>query len=188
MHPYAAFHKCAVCETIQNLQNRPAILILMGVTGSGKTTVGQLLTADVGWKYFDADDFHTAANIEKMKQGVPLNDADREPWLLRLREVIRECLATNEPAIFSCSALKESYRELLMIDDRVQLVYLKGTAQLISQRLKNRSDHYMNPALLESQFETLEEPFDCLQVDVSNPPREIVSTIKKHFQLEALNS
>ena len=188
MHPQPAFHKFVVCETIQSLQSRPAILILMGVTGSGKTTVGQLLTADVGWKYFDADDFHTAANVEKMKQGVPLNDADREPWLLRLREVISECLASNEPAVLACSALKGSYRELLLIDGRVQLVYLKGTAQLISQRLKNRRGHYMNPALLESQFETLEEPFDCLRVEVSNPPREIVTTIKEHFQLEALNS
>lgn len=160
----------------------------MGVTGSGKTTVGQLLTADVGWKYFDADDFHSAANVEKMKQGIPLNDADRKPWLLRLRELITECLAAHEPAILSCSALKESYRELLLIDGRVQLVYLKGTAQLISQRLKERSNHYMNPVLLDSQFETLEEPSDCLQVDVSNPPCEVVTTIKEHFQLEALHS
>jgi gluconokinase len=160
----------------------------MGVTGSGKTTIGQMLTADMGWKYFDADDFHTAANVEKMKRGVPLNDADREPWLLRLREVISECLATNVSAVLSCSALKESYRKLLLIDSRVQLVYLKGTAQLISQRLKHRTGHYMNPALLESQFETLEEPFDCLRIDVSNPPREIVTTIKRRFQLEALKS
>jgi gluconokinase len=188
LHPTPSFTNALFARQYKALQSHASILILMGVTGSGKTTVGQLLSAEVGWKYFDADDFHPAANVEKMKRGVPLNDADRKPWLLRLRELINECLIKNDPAVLSCSALKESYRELLLIDGRVQLVYLKGTVQLIGLRLKNRSGHYMNPVLLESQFEALEEPFVCLRVDVSNPPREIVTTIKEHFQLEAADS
>jgi gluconokinase len=155
----------------------------MGVTGSGKTTIGHLLSEDLGWRYLDADDFHTTANVEKMRRGVPLNDADRQPWLFRLREVISECLETNEPAVLSCSALKENYRKLLLIDGRVQLVYLKGNSELLRPRLAARSGHYMNPVLLESQFETLEEPVDCLHIDGSIPPREIVAAIKKHFRL-----
>jgi gluconokinase len=160
----------------------------MGVTGSGKTTIGRLLGDDVGWKYFDADDFHPAANIEKMRHGAPLNDADRKPWLRRLREVISDCLKTNETAIIACSALKESYRKLLLMDERVQLVYLRGSFELIKQRLSERSGHYMNPVLLESQFDTLEEPFDCLQIDVSIPPPQIVALIKDHFHLKPFDS
>jgi gluconokinase len=169
------------------LENQPTILILMGVTGSGKTTIGRMFTGEVGWKYFDADDFHPDANIEKMKVGVPLNDADRQPWLARVREVISDCLERGEAAAVSCSALKESYRKLLIIDERVKLVYLQGSSDLIRQRLTNRSGHYMNPALLDSQFETLEEPLDCLRIDVSASPDKIVRLIKEHFRLETRN-
>ena len=158
----------------------------MGVTGSGKTTIGQLLSKDVGWRYFDADDFHPPANVEKMRRGIPLDDLDRQPWLGRLQEVISECLGANQPAVLSCSALKKSYRQILLIDERVQLVYLKGNSELISQRLKERRGHYMNPVLLASQFDTLEEPHDGLQIDISQPPREIVEAIKEHFGLGAL--
>jgi gluconokinase len=166
-----------------NLQSHSTILILMGVSGSGKTTVGRLLAQEVGWQHFDADDFHPAANIEKMKRGLPLNDADREPWLLRLREVISSCLERNESAVLSCSALKESYRSILAIDEAVHFVYLQGSSDLIRQRLSNRSDHYMNPVLLDSQFDTLEEPSDSLRIDISAPPRKIVAAIKAHFGL-----
>jgi gluconokinase len=158
----------------------------MGVTGSGKTTVGSLLAEELGWKYFDADDFHPAPNIEKMKSGVPLTDADRQPWLVTMRKVIEECLGADRAAVLSCSALKAAYRRLLLVDERVQLVYLRGTRELISQRLRERRGHYMDPALLESQFETLEEPADCLTIDVSMPPGEIVSTITEHFRLGLL--
>jgi gluconokinase len=174
----------SLCGRGKALQTRPNILILMGVTGSGKTTIGHLLSEDVGWKYLDADDFHPAPNIEKMRRGIPLNDSDREPWLLKLREVINNCLEANEPTVLSCSALKQSYRNLLMIDGRVRFVYLKGSSQLIEQRLSNRTGHYMNPLLLQSQFDALEEPAECLQIDISTPPREIVTLIKKHFRLE----
>jgi gluconokinase len=151
----------------------------MGVTGSGKTTVGRLFAENVGWKYFDADDFHSAANIEKMKRGIALNDADRKSWLESLREVIRDCLERNEPAVLACSALKESYRRILLVDERVKLVYLKGDHDLIKQRLNKRRQHYMNPKLLDSQLQTLEQPADALSVDVSLPPCEIVRTIRE---------
>ncbi len=102
------------------------IIVLMGVTGSGKTTVGRLLAEQLGWSYIDADDFHSEPNIEKMKGGVPLNDADRKPWLERLRELVHDCLIRSENAVLACSALRESYREFLLLDERVKLVYLQG--------------------------------------------------------------
>jgi len=153
----------------------------MGVTGSGKTTVGQNLAASLGWQYFDADEFHSAANIEKMKSGVPLNDADRKPWLESLQRVIRDSLKKAEPAVLACSALKESYRDMLLIDERVRFVYLKGDYDLIKERLRARSDHYMNPDLLDSQFETLEEPNDALQIDIGSSPDAIVEIIRQRL-------
>ena len=154
------------------------IIVLMGVTGSGKTTVGRLLAEDLGWTYVDADDFHSELNIEKMKGGIPLNDADRKPWLEGLRESVRDCLFRSENAVFACSALKESYREVLLLDERVKLVYLKGDYQVIRERLAQRRGHYMDPALLDSQFETLEEPAECLRIDASAEPRAIISVIR----------
>jgi gluconokinase len=153
----------------------------MGVTGSGKTTIGRLLSEELGWKYYDADDYHPASNIEKMKSGFPLDDADRRPWLEALRDLIRDCLERGETAILACSALKESYREFLMIDKRVRLIYLKGKRELIQERLSQRRGHYMNPELLNSQFDILEEPRGALHVDVSLSPGEIVRIIKSHL-------
>ena len=154
------------------------IIVLMGVTGSGKTTVGRLLAEDLGWTYVDADDFHPELNLEKMKGGIPLNDADRKPWLESLRELVRDCLFRSENAVFACSALRESYREFLLLDERVRLVYLKGNYQVIRERLAQRRGHYMDPALLDSQFETLEEPAECLRIDASSEPRAIISIIR----------
>ncbi len=169
------FRLAAHCETINAM-----MILLMGVTGSGKTTIGRALSAALGWKYFDADDFHSAANVEKMRSGIALDDRDRQPWLERLRALIQENLDANESAILACSALRERYRELLLIDDRVQLVYLKGDFEVIENRLRARSNHYMNPQLLDSQFQTLEEPADRgLHVDIRSSPSEIVSTIRK---------
>src|SRR6266496_1430028 len=142
------------------------IIVLMGVTGSGKTTIGKQLAAELGWKYYDADDFHSPANIEKMKHGVPLDDADRQPWLETLRNLISECLERSENCILACSALKEIYRSYLLISEHVRLVYLRGDHDLIQERLNERSGHYMNPKLLDSQFETLEEPQGHLTIDV----------------------
>lgn len=159
------------------------VIVLMGVTGSGKTTIGRLLSRELGWKYYDADDFHSPANIEKMRNAIPLTDDDRRPWLETLRDLIRECLALGDSAILACSALKESYRECLLIDEKVKLVYLKGDYETIQRRLKGRHNHYMNPRLLDSQFETLEEPKDAWDVDISLSPEEIVELIKSHLGL-----
>ncbi len=150
----------------------------MGVTGSGKTTVGRLLAEHLGWTYFDADDFHSETNIKRMRSGIPLTDDDRRLWLARLRELVRDCLLRNENAVLACSALKESYRKFLLIDERVKLVYLKGDYEMIRERLTERRDHYMDPALLHSQFETLEEPSESLLINASSEPREILDMIK----------
>ena len=159
------------------------IIVLMGVSGSGKTTVGRLLSEELGWKYYEADDYHPSANIEKMSSGIPLNDADRRPWLETLRDLIRDCLERKENAVLACSALKESYREFLLIDERVILFYLKGDYEIIRQRLGHRRGHYMNPKLLDSQFDTLEEPEAATHVDISSSPEEIVKNIRSRLGL-----
>jgi gluconokinase len=155
----------------------------MGVTGSGKTTAGRKLAESLGWEYLDADDFHSAANVAKMKSGVPLNDEDRKPWLESLQGLIQERLANGKPVVLGCSALKQSYRDVLIIDQRVKVVYLKGDYDLIKARLSARSNHYMNPALLDSQFQTLEEPMGGLCVDIQSSPDEIVGIIRKQFEI-----
>ena len=159
------------------------IIILMGVTGSGKTTVGKLLAADLGWTYVDADDFHSELNIGKMKSGIPLNDADRKPWLERLGKLVRDCLIRSEDAVLACSALKENYREFLLLDEQVKLVYLKGDYQVIRERLAQRRGHYMDPTLVDSQFETLDEPRSGLRVDASSEPHAIIRTIRNGLSI-----
>lgn len=156
----------------------------MGVTGSGKTTIGQMLAKGLGWKFYDADDFHPKANVEKMRQGIPLTDGDRIPWLKILGELVEACLRKGENAVLACSALKKSYREYLLKQDReVKLVYLKGDYDLIQKRLEGRRGHYMNPKLLASQFATLEEPEGGLTVDISGEPGAIVALIRKELNL-----
>jgi gluconokinase len=159
------------------------IIVLMGVTGSGKTTVGKLLADELGWKYYDADDFHSPANVEKMKRGIPLGDADRKPWLETLRDLIRSRLERAENCVLACSALKASYRNYLLVNDEVRLIYLKGNYDLIHKRLGDRRSHYMNPKLLDSQFKILEEPKGHLAIDVSLSPAEIVKNIREHLGL-----
>jgi gluconokinase len=159
------------------------VIVIMGVTGSGKTTIGRLLAAKLGWRYFDADDFHPSVNIEKMSSGKPLNDADRLPWLESLRTLVRGSLERNENCVLACSALKRSYRDYLLLDDRVKLVYLKGEPQVIQSRLKQRQGHYMDPALLDSQFDILEEPDPETEVLITSDPDEIVKTIEKRLHL-----
>jgi len=155
----------------------------MGVTGSGKTTVGKLLSRALNWKYYDADDFHPSANVEKMRGGIPLQDADRKTWLETLRDLIRDCLDRGENAVLACSALKEDYRRLLLIDESVKLIYLEGDYELIQKRLSRRRRHYMNPGLLDSQFETLEPPKDSIEVNVSSSPSQIARTIRRRLDL-----
>lgn len=159
------------------------IVILMGVTASGKTTVGRMLAAELGYQFYDADDFHPRANIDKMRRGIPLNDADRLPWLETLRDLVRCCLTEHRQAVLACSALKDAYRQYLLIDPQVMLVYLKASQNLMRQRLLRRRGHYMNPALLESQFATLEEPKQAIEIDASLSPEEIVGAIRHQLQL-----
>ena len=157
------------------------IIVVMGVTGSGKTTVGRLLARKLGWKYFDADDFHPAGNVDRMRSGIALDDNDRQPWLEGLRDLIRDSLKSGENAVLACSALKEKYRRLLLIDECVKLIFLKGEFQLIQKRLSKRRGHYMNPALLESQFATREEPNESIEIDISSDTAEIVRIIRRRL-------
>jgi gluconokinase len=159
-------------------------IVLMGVAGSGKTTIGRQLSAELGWKFYDADDFHPAANVEKMARGVALDDADRVPWLDALGALIRDSLERGESAVLACSALKASYRDYLLLDERVKLVYLKGDFKLIRERLAGRRGHFMKPAMLDGQFNALEEPgAEELHVDIASTPPEIVRAIMDHFGL-----
>lgn len=159
------------------------IIVLMGVTSSGKTTAGRLLAEATGFRFYDADDFHPAANIDKMRQGIALNDADRRPWLEALRDLVRHCLAERVDAVLACSALKESYRRYLRIDPQVRLFYLKADCRLIKQRLRQRQGHFMHPDLLASQFATLEEPRDAVWVDAALDPDAIVATVRRALQI-----
>jgi gluconokinase len=158
-------------------------VIVMGVAGSGKTTVGELLAQRLGWSFYDADAFHPAENIAKMANGTPLNDADRVPWLAALNALISTSLEKKRPAVLACSALKESYRQQLLEDnDGVQFVYLKGSYDLIWSRISQRKDHYMKPQMLQSQFEALEEPANALKFDVSLSVEAIVERLLEHLE------
>lgn len=158
------------------------VVIVMGVAGSGKTTVGQALAGDLGWIFADADDFHSAASRAKMAANHPLDDADRAPWLARLRTQIEAWTKQGANAVLACSALKESYRVTLTADlEEVRTVYLYGDKELILSRLNRRSNHYMPPTLLDSQLATLEPPRDALALDVAATPSELVSRIRREF-------
>jgi len=153
------------------------ILVLMGVAGSGKTTIGTRLAKGFGWRFADADDYHSAGNVEKMRQGIPLTDADRAPWLATLRQLIEGWMAAGSSAVLACSALKESYREELRVGREVRFVYLKAAPEVLAKRLRVRAGHYMKAGMLESQLEALEEPPDALVVDVSGTIEESVGKI-----------
>jgi gluconokinase len=158
------------------------IIMLMGVSGSGKTTIGQQLAEALGWPFYDGDQFHPQANIAKMQQGIPLTDADRWPWLHTLRAQIATWIHQGVSAVLACSALKQGYREYLLIDEaEVKLVYLKGDYDLIRARLAQRHGHFMPPALLASQFAALEEPERAVVVDIAHPPETIVALIRQQL-------
>jgi gluconokinase len=161
------------------------IVIICGVSGSGKTTVGELLARELGWHFYEADDFHSTANIEKMRRGVPLTHEDRWPWLENLRELIERSLAAGEDAVLACSALKEIYRRFLRVNDDVKLVFLRGDYALIARQLRHRRGHFMNPALLQSQFADLEEPQPAegtAVIDLGRDPRELVQDITRNLR------
>jgi carbohydrate kinase (thermoresistant glucokinase family) len=160
------------------------VIIVMGVAGSGKSTVGSLLAASLGWAFVDGDDFHPPANLAKMTARIPLTEEDRAPWLAALRARIVAALAAREDLVVACSALRESHRQLLRVDPaRVRLVYLKGDPQTIAQRLLARPGHFMKEDMLASQLATLEEVRDALVVDIAAPPPEIVRQIRAGLSL-----
>lgn len=153
----------------------------MGVSGSGKTTVGTLLASRLGWEFADGDDYHSAANVEKMRSGIPLTDEDRAPWLKSLQALIVSWIDSKRNVILACSALKEAYRDELVAGPEVRVVYLKADRALLGERLHMRQGHYMKESMLESQIETLEEPQDALVVDANGSIEEVVAQIRKHL-------
>ncbi len=155
------------------------VIILMGVAGAGKTTVGKRLAEALGWRFLEGDDFHPPANVAKMAAGTALTDEDRMPWLQRLRGLVVDTLARGENAVLACSALKQSYRVMLMVDPaRVRWVYLWAPREVIASRVAKRAGHFMPLSLLDSQYATLEAPADALRVDVTQGPDEVVATIR----------
>ena len=160
-----------------------SIILIMGVSGSGKTTIGKLLAELLNWEFRDADNFHKLVNIKKMQVGISLNDDDRISWLEDLQAAIRNWLQENKNVVLACSALKTSYRQMLIIDSRIQLVYLQGSFDVIENRLKARKNHFMTEKLLKSQFNDLEEPDNCICVDVSESPRVIVKKIRTGLEI-----
>ncbi len=159
------------------------IILLMGVAGAGKTTVGKLLAAQLGWEFADADDYHSAANVEKMRHGIPLTDSDRAPWLEALRTLISGWLTARKNAVLACSALKQSYRDILRVSPEVCIVYLRVSAEVLHQRLRERHGHFMTEAMLQSQLADLEEPKDAVIIDADVLPAAIVSEIIGRLQL-----
>ncbi len=162
------------------------VILLMGVSGTGKTTVGQLLASGLSWDFADGDDYHPASNVEKMRNGIPLTDADRDPWLEALRRLIAAWINAGKNAVLACSALKRAYRDRLRISPEVRLVYLRGSPELLRQRLRARHGHFMTERMLNSQLETLEEPEEsehAIVVDVDQSPAQIVAEIRANLRL-----
>jgi gluconokinase len=163
------------------------IVLIMGVSGSGKTTIGQLLADTLHWEFFDADSFHSPSNRNKMSVGTPLSEQDRRPWLEALREGIDRWINEGRNVVLACSALTASARRILVSDSRsVKLVYLKGTVDLIQARLARRLHHFMPQKLLASQFDTLEEPAVALTIDAGWPPDTITAHIIASLDLAIL--
>jgi gluconokinase len=155
----------------------------MGPAGSGKTTVGELLASQLGWEFADGDSFHSPANIEKMSHGAPLDDTGRIPWLDAIHEAMEQWSARRRNVVLACSALKKSYRERLLINCGMRVVYLKGPYDLLRERLHARKGHYATEQILTSQFADLEEPADAITIDVNRSPEEIVLEIRKQLAL-----
>jgi gluconokinase len=163
------------------------IIIVMGVSGSGKSRVSQALAQRLEWQFRDADDFHTQAAKEKMKQAIPLNDQDRQPWLEAMRSAMDQWIMAGKNTVLACSALKSSYRQVLHLQDsQAQFIYLKGSFELIYERLKHRQHHFMKESLLRSQFETLEEPTpsEAIHIDASQSAEVIVQSVINQLNLE----
>jgi len=158
------------------------ILVVMGVSGVGKTTVGKILSQQTGWPFYDADDFHSPENVAKMRSGIALTDADRWPWLDRLNALLRDADQRGQSAVLACSALKQKYRDRLARELReIRWVHLEGSFELIKARLDARKGHYMTAQLLQSQFAALEPPINALRIEVTGDPatmaRDILATL-----------
>jgi gluconokinase len=165
----------------------PSVIIVMGVAGSGKTTVGVALAAALGWRFVDADEHHAPDSVAKMARGEPLTDADRWPWLDRLRAIIAASLAADERLVVACSALKAAYRARLVGGDaqRIRFVHLTGTPELLRARLAARAGHFMKPGMLASQLAALEPPDDALTVDVGRPLEALVADLASRIKATA---
>ncbi|GAK52190.1 carbohydrate kinase, thermoresistant glucokinase [Candidatus Moduliflexus flocculans] len=158
------------------------ILIVMGVSGCGKSTIGQMLADKFNCEFYDGDDFHPAENIAKMSQGIPLNDDDRAPWLRAIQQAIHQLIVEGKDGVFACSALKERYRAILLENNPdTYFVYLKGSYETIWERMSARAGHYMKAGMLQSQFEALEEPANAITVDISGSPETMIAAILKQL-------
>lgn len=154
------------------------VLVLMGVSGCGKTTIGKMLAEKLSCTFYDGDDYHPESNIKKMAGGQPLNDSDRLPWLKKLNSILSECNESGRDAVLACSALKKAYRNIISKEiDGLEFVFLKGDFDLINERMQKRKDHYMKADMLRSQFETLEEPDNVIVMDIQDLPSNIVTNI-----------
>lgn len=160
------------------------VILLMGVSGTGKTTVGRALAESLGWPFIDADDFHPPQNRAKMARGLPLTDSDRRPWLQILRGIAAGYAASGQSAVLACSALKQSYRNLLRegIEAQVPIVHLVGPSDLIRRRMRP-GDEFLKPGMLESQFEALEPPLGAVQVNIHPPVDQIVAEIRRALKI-----
>jgi gluconokinase len=164
------------------------IAVIMGVAGSGKSTVGQLLATKLGCSFLDGDLLHSPGNIEKMTHGIPLTDADRAPWLMAIHVRIAESFERGECLVVACSALKQKYRDTLEAGVAVTWVYLKGSEELIRERLQHRQDHFMKPGMLASQFADLEEPVDAIVIDIRSEPKMAVAQIISELNLSQVRA
>jgi gluconokinase len=163
----------------------PFIILIMGIAGAGKTTIGRELASALGWRFCDGDAFHSAAHIEQLRRGIPLTDEDRQLWLLDIHQAIGEWVDRREQVVLACSVLKAAYRELVLAGhtEYVRLVYLKADPELLRQRLIERKGHFMGQALLASQLAILEEPADALVIDATEPPSSIIEQVRSAFNV-----
>lgn len=160
------------------------VILIMGTTGAGKTTVGKILSRRLGWMFLDADDFHPASNIEKMKRGIPLTDADRAPWLENIHARLVQLSAAKSNVVLACSALKQSYRDRLSAAIDLRVVYLRGTYQQMRLHIEARHGHFAGEAILAGQFADLEEPPNAVVLDVSHPADQLARSIIAEWRLQ----